>query len=158
MAIIFSDLEISSLLDERKQLPDDWRNRIRFSRQKLNHEEGFLNVTGDSGNDFRIIARRNTLNQLDFSVILAVQVQGTNRLFRLRRHNGRSHEHTNRIEQQTFYDFHIHYATERYQALGMREDGYAEVTDRYGAFHQALDCLIRDANFIDNNRQQLSMF
>jgi hypothetical protein len=50
----------------------------------------------------------------------------------LRRHNGRSHEHTNQIEASTFYDFHIHMATERYQELGMREDAYAEATDRFG--------------------------
>ena len=157
MGVTYSDQEIASFLQERKALPKDWRTHIRFRRSKLGHEEGFLSVTGDLGSEFRVIVRRNRLNQLDFSVILAVQVQGTNRLFRLRRHNGKSHEHTNRIEKKTFYDFHIHIATERYQDLGMREDGYAEVTDRYGDYSEALGCLIQDANFISSD-DQLSMF
>jgi len=75
-----------------------------------------------------------------------VCVPQSNQLFRLRRYNGKSHEHTNRLEGVTFYDFHIHIATERYQAVGMREDAYAEPTDRYGDFHAAFSCLIKDVN------------
>lgn len=55
--------------------------------------------------------------------------------------------HTNQIENETFYDCHIHVATERYQELGAREDAYALPTDRYGTFRGALDCLFSDANF-----------
>jgi hypothetical protein len=68
-------------------------------------------------------------------------------MFRLRRHNGKSHEHTNQIEASTFYDFHIHMATERYQELGMRENAYAEATDRFGDFDSALRCLVDDCRF-----------
>ena len=35
------------------------------------------------------------------------------------------------MEASTFYDFHIHMATERYQEPGMRGDAYAEATDRF---------------------------
>ena len=41
----------------------------------------------------------------------------------------------------------MHFATERYQALGAREDTYAEPTDRYGDFHGALQCMFSDMNF-----------
>ena len=55
---------------------------------------------------------------------------------------------TRDIEKEIFYDFHIHTATERYQVLeNKKEDKYAEVTDRYGDFSGALDCLIEDAGF-----------
>jgi len=37
-------------------------------------------------------------------------------------------------------------ATERYQELGMREDTYAETTDRYATFDGALQCLFADSN------------
>ena len=84
---------------------------------------------------------------MDFSVILAVRVPQSRRLFRLRRYNGKSHEHTNHIERVTFYDFHIHFATERYQEIGAREDTFAEPTDRYSDIGGALDCVISDANF-----------
>ena len=87
------------------------------------------------------------LNALDFSAILAVHVPQSNRLFRLRRYNGKSHEHTNSIEGDTFYDYHIHIATERYQEIGAHEDAYAEITNRYDDLESARDCLFSDATF-----------
>ncbi len=146
MAVTYSDQEVESLLWERKPLPSDRRAWTRL-RPKRGHNERHLDLTGDTGSEFRLILRRSTVNQLDFSIVLAVRVPQSNQLFRLRRCNGRSHEHTNHIEGVTFYDFHIHFATERYQALGAREDAYAEPTDRYSSFHGALQCLIADANF-----------
>ena len=111
------------------------------------HKERDLDCKGESGNEFRVILRQNTVNPLDFSAILAVQVPESNRLFRLRRYNGKSHEHTNSIEGNNFYNYHIHIATERYQEIGAREDAYAEVTDRYDDLDRALDCLFEDAGF-----------
>lgn len=146
MALTFSELEIESLITERKPLPPDWRSRIRL-RSKRGHEEQHLDIDGDAGSEFRLILRRNKINLLDFSVILAVRVPGSSQLFRLRRYNGKSQEHSNRIEGVKFYDFHIHVATERYQELGTREDAYAEPTDRYGEYSGAIRCLIADANF-----------
>ena len=87
------------------------------------------------------------LNALDFSAILAVHVPHSTRLFRLRRYNGKSHEHTNSIERETFYDYHIHVATERYQEIGAHEDAYAETTDRYSDLESAVECLLGDAAF-----------
>ena len=87
------------------------------------------------------------MNHLDFSIILAVQIPQSNQLFRLQRYNGNSHQHTNLIEKETFRDFHIHRATERYQLVGVREDAYATPTARYGDFDGALDCLYDDSNF-----------
>jgi len=146
MAGTYSDAEIAALIQERKPLPADWRSKIRL-RPKRGHSERELDVSGAAGSEFRLILRQNKINALDFSIILAVNVQGSNRVFRLRRYNGKSHEHTNHIEDNTFYDFHIHLATDRYQKLGTREDAYAEPTDRFGDFHAALQCLIADAGF-----------
>ena len=99
-----------------------------------------------SGIEFLLILRQNKVNQLDFSIILAVRVPRSNHLFRIRRYNGKSHQHTNHIEQVTFYDFHIHIATQRYQELGTREDVYAKPNGRYADFRGALRCLIGDTN------------
>ena len=147
MAGTYSENEITALVQERKPLPVDWLTRIRL-RPKRGHEERDLALRGDAGSEFRLILRKNKINPLDFSAILAVQVPQANQLFRLRRYNGRSHEHTNHLEHQTFYDFHIHMATERYRMLGIREDGYAEPTSRYSDFRWALRCLIKDANLV----------
>ena len=87
---------------------------------------------------------------------MAVRVPQSNRLFRLRRNNGRSHEHTNSVEGETFYDYHIHTATERYQEIGAREDAYAEATARYSDFAGAVGCMLEDANFDTPFGDQLS--
>ena len=99
-------------------------------RPKRGHRENHLDLYWRQRNQFRLILRQSIANPLDFSVILAVRVPQSSRLFRLRRNNGRSHEHTNSVEGDTFYDYHIHTATERYQEVGS-QDAYAEATDRY---------------------------
>ncbi|MDI6792878.1 MAG: hypothetical protein QME81_08445, partial [bacterium] len=106
MAAKYSDQEIEALLRERKPLPSDYRTRIRL-RAKRGHKEGELNIEGVNENQFRLILRQSNSNLLDFSIILAVCPQETTQLFRLRRYNGKSHEHTNHIEGNRFYDFHI---------------------------------------------------
>ena len=143
MAISLSDLQIADLLDEPKPLPSNWETLMRL-KPKRGHYEREIDVAGEAGSSFRLILRRNMVNVLDFSVILAFLDPKSNQVFRLRRHNGRSHEHTNHIEGDTFYDFHIHMATARYQQSGSREDGYAEPTDRYADFEGALETLIAD--------------
>lgn len=81
-------------------------------------------------------------NALDFSIILAFCPPETNQIFRLRRYNVKSHEHTNTIESVSFYDFHVHTATERYQELGTREDADAEPSKRFSDFHSAVNCML----------------
>jgi len=146
MAARYTDEEIATLLSERKPLPPDYRKRLNF-REKRGHRETELEIAGQAGNEFRLIGRQSKLNFFDFSIILAVSPSGSSQLFRLRRYNGKHGEHTNLIEGNTFYDFHIHTATERYQDLGMREDSYAEPTDRFGTFDTALRCLFQDCGF-----------
>jgi len=146
MAVTYTDREIESLVLEHKPLPADWRCRTQMV-SKRGHGERHLDVTSVGGSEFRVILRQSTVNVLDFTVILAVRDPESNEVFRLRRYNGKSHEHTNHIEGESFYDFHVHLATERYQEMGAREDAYAEPTDRYGTFRDALRCLLADANF-----------
>lgn len=145
MAVGYTDDEIDALIDERKPFPTDWQSRIRM-KAKRGHDEQHVDFRGEAGTEFRLILRQSRVNRLDFSIVLAVLVQQSTRVFRLRRYNGKSHEHTNQIENEKFYDFHIHYATERYQELGAREDAYARPTDRYGTFREALGCVFEDAN------------
>lgn len=157
MAIMYSDEEIESLVQQRKPLPVDWRKRIG-PKSKRGHDERQLDLIGNEDDKFRLIFRRNHINSLDFSLILAIQVPESNQFFRLRRYNGKSHEHTNHIESETFYDFHIHFATERYQGIGAREDAYAEPTDRYSDLYGALNCLIEDANLQIPHEPQGTLF
>jgi hypothetical protein len=147
MAIRLSEAEISRLLAERKPLPPDYRERIQ-TKPKHGHKERELDVIGTNGSEFRLIFRQSEFNPLDFSVILAYRPPKTNQLFRLRRYNGKSHEHTNTLDGQTFYDFHVHKATERYQdESGLREDSYAEPTKSFADFHGAIRAMLGDCGF-----------
>ena len=146
MAIQLTDAEIISLLSESKALTHDYQLRLQL-RVKTGHKERELDITGASGSEFQIIVRQSVFNPLDFSVILGYSMPNSSALFRLRRYNGRSHEHTNRIEGITFYDFHIHTATERYQEAGFTEESYAETTDRYADLNGAIQCLLQDCAF-----------
>ena len=146
---------------ERKPLSGDWRTLLNY-RTKPGHDEWNSKLVGENGNEFHIFIRRSKFNSLNFSIILAVYVPGSYGLFRLRRYNGKSHEHTNKIENETFYDYHIHMATDRYKMLRRgHEDAYAEVTDRYSEINGALACLSVDARVdarIEDTGQYPAMF
>lgn len=146
MATFATDSQIAALLAEEKALPPDYRQRIQ-TKPKRGHRERELDITGANGNDFRLVVRQAMANVLDFSLILAWLPPHTTTPFRLRRYNGKSHEHTNALELQRFYAFHVHQATERYQALGTREDAYAEPTTRFQDFAGAVECMLRECGF-----------
>ena len=156
MAAKFSDQQIDAFVRERKPLPEDYRTRVR-PREKRGHKESELEIAGANGSLFRLILRQGDLNPLDFSIILALCPAKSSQIFRLRRYNGK-HEHSNRIEGDEFHDFHVHYATERYQDLGMKEDAYAVPSQGYSDFHSALVCLLKECGFDLPPGQQLSLF
>lgn len=143
MVVRYSDHEIEAMLREAKFLPRGRASRMML-RQKRGHSEREVGLSGASERSYRVILRQSNCNTLDFSVILALNLPDSNQLFRLRRYNGKSHQHTNQIERDTFYDFHIHMATERYQELGGREDAYAKPSHDYWDLESAIGCLFRD--------------
>jgi hypothetical protein len=155
--IQFTDAEIDALIREEKPLDPGYRSKVQL-RAKRGHKERELDIIGVDGSEFRLILRQSLLNVLDFSAILSFIPKSSSQVFRLRRYNGKSHEHTNQIEHETFYDFHIHLATERYQLSGLREDAFARVTDRYGDIQGALDCLIQDCGLVLPTNGQHSLF
>jgi hypothetical protein len=157
MAVRLTDKEIGDLLGEPKPLPEGHWAKLKL-RPKRGHEEGQLDVTGGTGNQFRLILRRNNLNPLDFSVIVAFLPRQTNQVFRLRRYNGKHGEHTNRIEGRKIDGFHVHSATERYQDLGADEDAYAEPTDAYADFPGALAFALKDSSFQATTDGQHQLF
>ena len=144
VTVLLPDPEIARLLADPKS-PRGGRPVTPELRAKRGHAEAAVELAGSSGDRFRLIVRRSRVNLLAFSVVLAVQMPQTNRWFRLRRMNGKNHQHTNPLEKQTFRDFHIHEATERYQEAGFREDTYAMPTDRFADLNGAFPCLLQDA-------------
>ena len=145
--IRLSDAEIANLITELKPLPVNYRTQIKL-KPKKGHYERDLDVMGVDGHEFRIIMRQSALNILDFSVILAYLPRQINELFILRRYNGRSHVHTNSIEEITFYGFHVHKATERYQDIGAKAASYAELCESYNNMQEALECMFHECGFV----------
>ena len=156
MAIIFNDIDIQRFVLEDKILPSDLDKRLQL-KPKRGHRESELSIVGSNGSEFRLILRQSNFNSIDFSIILAYSLPNSNQLFRLHRYNGK-HQHTNTLEGNTFYDFHIHKATERYQESGFREDTYAEPTKRYSDLRGALSALLSDCNFKENQGGQPTLF
>ena len=157
MSVRFTDNEIEEFVSEEKVLPDNYRDLLQL-RPKRGHTERDFRIIGARGNDFRIILRQSMHNALDFSVILGLQIPNSNLVFKLRRYNGRHGEHTNKIEKETFDGFHIHKATERYQELGAKEESFAEVTDRYADFMDAVECMLDDCSFMKPFDPQRNLF
>jgi len=157
MAIILKDEEILELVQEKKTLPYKLQNIFQM-KDKKGHKEQEITLKRNNGSLFKIILRQNKINVLDFSIILGYMASKSNILFRLKRYNGKSHEHTNKIEKNNFYDFHIHTATERYQDAGFDEDGYAEVSNIYSDIHSAAEYFIKECNVSLPEDPQMRLF
>lgn len=153
----FSDEEIEEMIRDPKILPENFLDLLRL-RPKRGHSEKDIDVIGNSGKNYRLILRQSKLNQLDFSIILSHCPEGTTQLFRICRFNGKSHQHTNFIEKDTFYDFHIHRATERYQDLGYNEEVFAERTSHYHDFTTALNYMLEYCSFKLPSKTQRTLF
>lgn len=157
MIYYFTDEEINQLPMENKKYDGPIDDFLRF-KEAEGHKKASLEIPRADGSMFVVKLRQNKNSVTDFSAILAYQEKGANQDFKLRRYNGR-HEHTNKLEKQKFFDFHVHYATQRYQdAAGRKEESYAEPTDRYSDIKGALNCLIQDCNIRIEKDAQTSIF
>lgn len=166
MTRILRDNEIEELIAEVKQLPENWQSQFQTKKKSgFQHDERYFEVKGESGNIFRVILRRNTINTLDFSIILIFQDKD-GKEYRLVRYNGRHpSEHTNKWEKtqgqpdHTFGPaFHIHLATERYQESGYPIDGFAMATKAYQDLNSALKHFLKENNFEKPEGPQLELF
>jgi hypothetical protein len=147
------DTQIDAMICEAKTIPDGLCPLTR-PIERNQHRRKEFEITCATGSSFVIATRQSMLNSQDFSVILGYRNPGFNTIFRLRRYNGKSHYHTNTIETETFREFHIHTATERYQKRGPREDHFAKIDTRYWDLASAIQCLLNDCGFrspIDNS-------
>lgn len=156
MDYYFTDNEIKELTLESKNYNGTIDDLLNF-KESDGHKRASIEILRSDGSTFIVKLRQNTNTLNDFSAILAFQGKGVNKDFKLRRYNG-IHEHTNKLENKRFFDFHIHYATQRYQDAGRKEESYAEETDRYSNIKGALKCLIDDCNIQVEKDPQMTFF
>jgi hypothetical protein len=146
MSTIVDEATIQAHLAEPKPAVDPAELTPR--KRKRGHLETSKQVEGAAGSKFRLIVRQNQIDVLDFSVILGWEMPSPISVFRLQRCNGRSHEHRNPLEDsETFFDFHVHIATERYQLHGSNEEHYAQPTGAYTDLSGAIRHLLESCAF-----------
>lgn len=163
---ILRDSEIADLVAEKKLLPKNWQNQFSL-KEKMGFQYGerSIEISGEAGNMFRVIMRRNRINTFDFSIIIMFRDKDGKEC-RLVRYNGKHPSpHTNKWEKEQGLPnykfgpaFHIHRATERYQEAGYMIDGFAEPTTSYHDFYSALDCFLKDNNLQGPKSPQLGLF
>lgn len=145
--IFLSDALIAELIAERKVIPDGLKPLTKLA-ERSKHLRRDYEITCPTGNLFVIKIRKSTINPFDFSAILGYRLPGVNTIFLLRRYNGKSHYHSNPLDENVrFRAFHIHTATERYQKMGPKAEHFAEITPRYVDLDGAIECLLADCGF-----------
>lgn len=153
-----NDQDIQKLLEEKKAITlDDYHKLFALSKIKGKHKEQEVLLNGTDQHEFIIKIRQSIINPMDFSVIVGFIPKEKNKIFRLKRYNGKSHKHKNSLEKDEFYDFHIHTATQRYDDLGYDEEAYAQVSDKYSDLKSAIETMIKECNIIIPNGAQLSL-
>ncbi len=157
MSYYLRDEEIDSLVSEEKFFSGSIEEIMNF-KESDSHKRASVELSRSDGSRFIIKLRQNQNSINDFSAIMAFKEKGSNRDFKLRRYNGKSHEHSNKLEGNKFYAFHIHIATQRYQDVGRKEESYAEKTVRYSNIKGALKCLLQDCNVKTKRDPQASLF
>lgn len=144
--VLLSDAEIQTLITDSKKLPATFFKELRLkNKENRSYKEYELEAQSNSGRTFRIRIRVNTINRKDFSIIL-LYIRKNKRQHILRRYNG-IHFHRNKIEKNGFREYHIHFATQRYQEKGHQIEGYAEVTNSYTNWEEALNKMLEECNF-----------
>lgn len=147
--LILTDAAISDLIVERKPRPDGLFPAVTRWTERNGHWRRDYEITCEAtANIFVVKLRKNQINPFDFSVVLGYQLPSVNTVFILRRYNGKSHPHSNHLDENiTFRTFHIHTATERYQQFGSNEEHFAEITTRYADLDSAIECMLSDCGF-----------
>lgn len=158
MDLFLTDIQIQELVNINKQMTVDPDSLFIGMKEKRGHKSAEHEIPQDDGSSFVIKVRISLENPLDFSVILGYTPSKATKPFLLRRYNGRSHEHKNRLEkEEVFYDYHIHQATEKYQREGAKEEYFAEKSGRYTTPREALNCLISDCSISLPPESQLKL-
>lgn len=145
--VTLTEEQIQELITERKPLPEGLVPSPKMTMRNKSWRRD-IEITSDAGHTFIIKVRQSEVSLFDFSVILGYRLPGLSRVFLLRRYNGKSHNHTNPIENEKFRDFHRHTATERYQKRGCKEEHFAEIDKRFTTIESAIECLLHDCGFI----------
>jgi len=141
-----TDIKIAELISIHKKVV----NSAARSKTKDGHEQYNYKVksVGSDDYEFELYTRQNLREGMEDDFSCGISWLAPNgESFTLRRYNGLSHIHPNRLENEKLeYVCHVHKATEKYIKANLKATGYAEKTESYDTLKGALHCLVHDCN------------
>lgn len=122
--------------------------RAQWQEQKGSKQKTYQLQSMDSQRKYRLYLRQNLRLPDHYSCGISIE-QTNGEVMTLARYNGSNHPHFNAIEGERIdFQCHIHLATERYIAAGMKADTYAKVTTCYNNLDGALRLIVADCHIL----------
>jgi len=162
--VFFTDAEIDALVREPKFSGHSVDSILRSmsaktGKEKLHMQTSITFARSNGTDKWLIYLRSSTKKPLDFSCGIEFISARMQAKLTIRRYNGKSHEHTNKLENMDpFYDFHIHQATERYQRSHHDDDTFAMPTNLYVDFPGAFKTLLSECHVVVTADKQENVF
>ena len=139
---LYTEADLATLQSMQKRIVNPGARWLEKPKTRPVHRQRAFQVSGGSDDEarFLIYQRENLLDGLDYSSGILYLPRGGPSLT-LARYNGPSHEHRDIV-----YRPHIHRASEKAIAAGLKPESDAEETDRFETLEGALACLVNDFN------------
>ena len=139
---LYTEADLATLQSMQKRVINPGARWLEKPKTRPVHRQRAFQVSGGSDDEarFLIYQRENLLDQFDYSSGILYLPRGASSLT-LARYNGPSHEH-----REIVYRTHIHRASEKAIAAGLKPESDAEETDRFETLEGALACLVGDFN------------
>lgn len=148
----YSQQELEELIVRPKRIIEPPRKDMRLERGSLRNDFG-LESLEDNINDtmkFSAFMRKNESFPENFSIGLIVYPKDESGSFCLLRYNGPHGDHVNDLlDPRPHYGFHIHKAKAENIAEGFSSELYAELTESYGSYEEALTHFLKRINIIN---------
>lgn len=146
----FSDANIIALIECPKTTTKAPRREMRLERGSLRNDAELISEDGE--HHFRLFVRQSAEFLESFSIGLIYEPRDGSSSITLLRCNGPHGQHRNiPFAPDEHFHYHIHEATAAAIAEGERAERYAEKTDKYAAFEQALAYFLRRINLLDRD-------
>jgi len=145
MAIIISDVERDELIKSIKKPVSKVSSIIMKKKSSMKYREFEMALFDSENRQYKMIIRRNIIDQFDFSILLRYFHKDAKLWRTLVRYNG-CHIHVNKLEKKKIECFHVHKITEKYQKADFREEGFAELTQSYCSYDTAINQFIKNNN------------
>lgn len=136
-----ADIELLITVPKRVENPGAKEREVGKHIQK-----DYRLVSDDGKHEFALFLRQSKLLPSSFSAGLRWLAKNGDAVI-LVRFNGSDHPHRNKLEGERFeFECHVHQATERYIAAGMKVESYAAPTQKYRTLNGALHSLVERCN------------